>query len=274
MSVETLTGTHSATSEDSGDTAPSLVLEVNNVSVAFGGVQALKNVSLSVAPGGCRGIIGPNGAGKTTLFEVISGFTRPGAGQILLNGTDITSRSVLWRSRNGVRRTFQRQQVFGGMSVEDNLLAALEWHGGGGGAFADLLKLPTRTRLEKQRRVQVDETLELCGLLALRNQQAGTLSIGQARMLEFARALVDPPALLLVDEPTSGMEAVEIERMSTIFTHLKENRRCGLLLIEHDITFVMEHSDRVSVLNLGEVLAEGTPAEIQSNDSVRSAYLG
>jgi branched-chain amino acid transport system ATP-binding protein len=249
-------------------------LRVERIYVSFGGVRALSDVSLSVARGEVHGLIGPNGAGKTTLFDVISGLRDPDRGIIELDGVDITKRSAVWRSRNGLRRTFQRQQIFGRLTVEDNLLCAQEWRGGGGGVVADLLSLPSRRRRERERRRHVDEVLELCGLDQLRNTPAGSLPIGQARMVELGRALADTPSVLLLDEPTSGLGEDETDHLSQAIGRLREARRCAILLVEHDISFVMEQCDKIVVLERGTTLAEGTPAQIQANETVRNAYLG
>jgi branched-chain amino acid transport system ATP-binding protein len=251
-----------------------LALKVDNIYVSFGGVRALSDVSLSVSRGEVHGLIGPNGAGKTTLFDVISGLREPDKGVIELDSVDITKRSAVWRSRNGVRRTFQRQQIFGRLTVEDNLLCAQEWRGGGGGVLADLFSLPSRRRRERDRREHVDEVLELCGLDQLRTTPAGSLPIGQARMVELGRALADSPSVLLLDEPTSGLGEEETGHLSEAIARLRRARRCAILLVEHDISFVMEQCDRIFVLERGTTLAEGTPAEIQSNEVVRNAYLG
>jgi ABC-type branched-subunit amino acid transport system ATPase component len=250
------------------------VLEVRDLTVDFGGVRALDTVSLRVPAGRCCGIIGPNGAGKTTLFDTISGLQRPTRGRVIFDGRDVTAQSALWRARHGMRRTYQRQQVFPSLSVEDNVIVALEWHGGGGGFWADLVKAPVRRRIERQRRIRVTEVLELCGLSDSKEVPAHTLTIGKARMLELARALVDPPKLLLIDEPTAGMEHGQVERLGEILIELRAETQCGIILIEHDVGFIMRHSDRIVVLNLGRVIAEGTAAEIQAHRAVREAYLG
>jgi branched-chain amino acid transport system ATP-binding protein len=255
-------------------TATDVALRVEGIYVSFGGVRALSDVGMSVSRGEVHGIIGPNGAGKTTLFDVISGLRQPDRGVIELEGTNITGRSAVWRSRNGLRRTFQRQQIFGRLTVEDNLLCATEWRGGGGGIVADLLSLPSRRSREKERRSHVDDVLDLCGLAALRNQPAGSLPIGLARMVELGRALADAPSVLLLDEPTSGLGREETEHLSQAIRRLREARACAVLLVEHDISFVMEESDRILVLERGTVLAEGSPAEVQADEMVRQAYLG
>jgi ABC-type branched-subunit amino acid transport system ATPase component len=244
------------------------------LTVRFGGVRALQDVDVQVGRSEIRGVIGPNGAGKTTLFDCVTGVTRPTAGAIGFLGGDVTRRSAVWRSRHGMRRTFQRQQVFGWLSVEDNVLSALEWRGGAGGTLADVLRLPPRRHVEAARRKRVDEVLGWCGLSDERARFASTLPIGQARLLEMARAIVDEPKLLLLDEPTSGLAEAEAQRLGDLVRALRSEHGCAVLLVEHDVSFVMGLCDRVTVLNLGEVIAEGTPESVVSDAAVRSAYLG
>ncbi|OHV39269.1 ABC transporter ATP-binding protein [Pseudofrankia sp. EUN1h] len=249
------------------------MLRLTGISKRFGGVQALTDVSLDVEPGMVRGLIGPNGAGKTTLFDVISGITAPTTGKVEFGGQDITRLTSTGRSRLGMRRTFQRAQVFSWLSVEDNVLAALEWRGGGGGVLADLVAWPKRRSLEKARREQVDEVLEWCGLADSRRVAAGSLPLGLQRLVELARAIIDTPKLLLLDEPTSGLDHTESERFGDLVQSLR-GQGTAVLLVEHDAGFVMRMCDRIAVLNLGSVLAEGTPAQIQADEAVRDAYLG
>jgi len=165
-------------------------------------------------------------------------------------------------------------QTFGWLSVEDNVLAAIEWRGGGGGFLADLAYFPTRRKREKDRRARVEEILDRCGLLPVRTELAGSLPIGVARMVELARAIVDEPKLLLLDEPASGLDETETARLGEQIQAARNDFGCAVLLVEHNAGFVMEQSDRVIVLNLGTKLAEGLPAEIQKNQAVRDAYLG
>jgi len=253
---------------------PGTGLQVRGVGVSFSGVIALRDVSMEVQRGEVLGLIGPNGAGKTTFFDVVSGLREPGTGSIFFDGNDITGHSAVARSRAGIRRTFQRQQVFGRLTVEENLLTATEWHGGGGGILADLVAFPPRKRIERRRREAVNDVLQMCGLEPFRHTMAGSLPIGTARMVELGRALAESPSLLLLDEPTSGLGGAEVEQLSEVIRQLKAECSCAILLVEHDITFVMAHCDRIVVLQLGEVLAEGTPSEIQANPEVRNAYLG
>lgn len=249
-------------------------LDVRGIGVSFSGVIALNDVSLGVSRGEVLGLIGPNGAGKTTLFDVVSGLRAPNGGAIYFDGNDVTTRSTVWRSRAGMKRTFQRQQVFGRLTVEENLLCAVEWRGGGGGILADLAGLPTRRRIEKRRRAEIDSVIELCRLGGVRKAMAGSLPIGTARMVELGRALAESPSLLLLDEPTSGLGDVEVESLSHVINQLRSEKSAAILLVEHDISFVMSHCDRIVVLQRGEVLAEGSPAEVQANGEVRDAYLG
>jgi branched-chain amino acid transport system ATP-binding protein len=248
-------------------------LRVRDIHVRFAGVVALDGVSLDVAPGEVLALIGPNGAGKTTLFDAISGTRPPDSGEVLLGGRDVTRLSAVRRARLGLRRTFQRQQLFGALSVEDNLLCANEWRGGGGGIAGDVLGLRSRRHKETDRRAALDEVLEACGLGALRHAAARELTIGQARMLELGRALVDRPAVLLLDEPTSGLGEDDMERLTEVIEQTKSARRCAVVLVEHDITFVMRQAHRVIALERGEVIASGHPDEVRQDATVRAAYL-
>jgi branched-chain amino acid transport system ATP-binding protein len=250
------------------------MLQLEGIVVRFGGISALSGVSLAAQAGEVVGIIGPNGAGKTTLFDVVSGIREPNSGRVFLDGADVTRTSAVQRSRRGLRRTFQRVQTFGWLSVEDNVLTALEWHGGGGGFVADMVMFPTRRSRERQRRARANEVIQRCGLDAVRGELAGSLPIGIARMVEFARAIVDEPKLLLLDEPASGLDETEAERLGQQIDAVRDETGCAILLVEHNAGFVMEHSDRVIVLDLGEVLAKGLPDEIQQDQRVRDAYLG
>jgi ABC-type branched-subunit amino acid transport system ATPase component len=267
ISVDASRGDHAAAT-----TGP--ILDIAGITVHFGGIVALNDVSIQADAGEVVGIIGPNGAGKTTLFDVVSGIRKPARGRVVLDGVDLSNKSSSGRARRGLKRTFQRVQTFGWLTVEENVLTALEWHGGGGGLVADLVAFPTRRRREQARRVRVDEVLERCGLAAVRDELAGSLPIGVARMVEFARAVVDPPKLLLLDEPASGLDETEEVRLGEQIQAVREEAGCVVLLVEHNAGFVMEQSDRVVVLDLGRVVAVGLPDEIQRNEVVRAAYLG
>jgi ABC-type branched-subunit amino acid transport system ATPase component len=250
------------------------VLSLSDIAVRFGGISALSGVSLDARRGEVTGIIGPNGAGKTTLFDVVSGVRTPDRGRVRLDGEDVTETPATARARLGMRRTFQRVQPFGWLTVEDNVLAALEWRGGGGGYLADLVGLPTRRSRERARRARVDDVLERCGLEPVRRELAGSLPIGVARMVELARAIVDQPKVLLLDEPASGLDETEIVRLAEQIGAVRDETSCVVLLVEHNAGFVMEQCDRVVVLNLGTVLASGSPDDVQGDQAVRDAYLG
>jgi branched-chain amino acid transport system ATP-binding protein len=251
---------------------PALTLE--EITVRFGGITALNGVAFDVPAGQICGLIGPNGAGKTTLFDVVSGLRKPNTGRVLLGGRDVSDLGPTGRSRLGVRRTFQRAQTFGWLTVEDNVLAALEWRGGGGGLAADLIFSPTRRKRERERRVQARRVLETCGLKPVRKEYAGSLPIGIARMVEFARATVDPPQLLLLDEPASGLSEPEAAMLGERIQKVRAETECAVLLVEHNARFVMQHCDRVVVLALGSVLADGPAEEVRRDPAVRAAYLG
>jgi branched-chain amino acid transport system ATP-binding protein len=250
------------------------ILQADNVTVAFGGVTALAEVSIDFYPGEICGLIGPNGAGKTTLFDCLSGIRAPRSGSISFHQHNITGRSATWRARHGIRRTFQRQQTFGWLTVEDNLLVALEWRSGGGGLAADLVHLPTRIWREEKRRQRARRVLELCGIADLREAPAANLPIGRARMVEVARAVVDSPRVLLLDEPTSGLEESEADNLGGVMQRLRDEEGCAVVLVEHDVGFVMRQCDRIVVLNLGAVIADDVPEEIRNDAAVGAAYLG
>jgi branched-chain amino acid transport system ATP-binding protein len=250
------------------------LLELQDVSKSFGGVQAVFDISFCVQEGESVGLVGPNGAGKTTLFDCLTGVTPPTSGTISLDGVDVTRRSATWRARHGVRRTFQRQQTFGWLPVEDNVLVALEWHGGGGGLLADLVAFPTRRSRERARRERAREVLALCGIENLAKEPAANLPVGRARLVELARAVVDRPRVLLLDEPTSGMEESEAENLGEVVQRLRREEGCAVVLVEHDVGFVMRQCERVVVLDLGKVIANDVPDAVRTNPAVRAAYLG
>lgn len=249
-------------------------LALSDVTVRFGGISALSHVTLGVRSGQLCGLIGANGAGKTTLFDVISGLRAPDAGSVTLHGSDITNWSVQRRARSGLRRTFQRVQVFGWLTVEENLLVASEWRGGGGGVIGDLVGLASRKARERERRDKAEAVLERCGLLDIRHRSAASLPIGAARMVELARALMDDPTVLLFDEPASGLDSTEARRFGGLIAEIADNKEAAILLVEHDVGFVMERCDRIVVLHLGEVLADDTPEVVREDPMVLSAYLG
>lgn len=233
------------------------ILETREVSVRFGGHMAVNQVSLSVEEGGITGLIGPNGAGKTTTFNVITGLQPPTRGVVRLAGEDITKLSAHKRSRAGIARTFQRLELFGSLSVRDNVLIAAELN-----------------RVDGQSpKVAADALLERVGLSDAADKRADSLSTGNARLVELARALACRPRVLLLDEPASGLDDTETEVFAEILVDLAGDG-LGILLVEHDVPLVMRLCHQITVLNFGEVLATGTPHEIQQDTAVVDAYLG
>ncbi|MCU1370682.1 MAG: transporter related protein [Ilumatobacteraceae bacterium] len=233
------------------------ILETREISVRFGGHLAVNEVSLVVDEGQITGLIGPNGAGKTTTFNVITGLQPPTRGHVLLDGRDITDVSAHRRARRGIARTFQRLELFGSLTVRDNVLTAAELRAGAGvdpGAVTDQL-------------------IERVGLTAVADQRADALSTGSARLVELARALACEPRVLLLDEPASGLDEAETDRFAEILLDLTGDG-LGILIVEHDVPLVMRLCAQITVLNFGEVLASGTPIEIQRNTDVIDAYLG
>jgi len=264
----------SRTDTNGSDKPSDPILTLEGITVRFGGLIALADVSLAVEPGTVFGLIGPNGAGKTTMFDVICGVRTPNEGRVGFAGEDATRWSAVRRARFGMRRTFQRVQNFGWLSVEDNVLAATEWVGGGGGFLADVAGLPSRRTRERDRRERVERVLQDCGLTNIRTHPVASLPIGQARMVEFARAVVDDPKLVLLDEPTSGLDEAESERLVEQLQRLRGRTSCSVVLVEHDMSFVMGQCDAIAVLNSGRVVTIGTPGEVQADPMVRAAYLG
>ncbi|OHV40178.1 ABC transporter ATP-binding protein [Pseudofrankia sp. EUN1h] len=249
------------------------LLQVEDVSISFGGIKAVDQVSFTLDRG-CCGIIGPNGAGKTTLLDTLAGVLVPRAGRILLDGHDLTRRSSAWRAQHGIRRTFQRHQAFGWLTVEENLLVACEWRGRSRRIVADLLAARSSRRRRQAHTERIEHVLELCGLLPVRDRRAATLPIGQVRLMEFARAIVDEPRLLLLDEPTSGLGPADTERLGSVVTELTSKGECAAILVEHDLDFVVGLCDQLMVLTAGQVLTSGDPAEVCRDPRVVSAYIG
>ena len=243
------------------------LLKLDNVSKSFGGIRALSNVSLSVPKDRIVGVIGPNGAGKTTLFNVITGAYRATEGSVVFDGMEMTQ----WPShriiRAGIARTFQNIRLFGGMTVWEHLLVAQPHQG-------NMLRLVLPARFaDPVAWRRAEEALEIFGLGAHRDTVARTLSYGLQRKVEMARALTTGPKLLMLDEPVAGMNHDEAEELRLLLLRL-QGQGLSILLIEHDMPFVMRLCHQLYVLNFGSLLADGTPAEVRSNPAVLDAYLG
>jgi len=247
--------------EDEGRPAPGMaseLLRVEGIDVQFGGVRALWGVDLGVAPGAVTGLIGPNGAGKTTLFNVVTGLQAPSRGRVLLGGRDITTAKPQRRARMGIGRTFQRLELFGTLTARENVLMAAETRrsAGEGGAA-----------------VWADSLLERVGLTAVADQPADLLPTGLARLLELARALATRPRLLLLDEPSSGLDEQETDQLGRVLTDLAAEGM-AVLLVEHDMRLVMGVCSGVTVLDFGRVIAEGQAEAVRADPLVQAAYLG
>ncbi len=231
------------------------LLEIREVMVRFGGVMAVGGVDLDVQAGEITGLIGPNGAGKTTLFNVISGMQDPTAGMVSVNGVDISHESPHRRAKRGLARTFQRLELFASLTVRDNVRVAAE--------------LASLTNIDST----VDRLLEKVGVSHLADKTAGELPTGSARLVEIARALATGPQLLLLDEPASGLDESESDRLGKLLRELT-GEGLGVLLVEHDMSLVMRVCDFIYVLDLGMIIAHGTPEYIQHDPQVLQAYLG
>jgi branched-chain amino acid transport system ATP-binding protein len=233
------------------------MLRSEGVVVNFGGIRAVDGLDLEVTDGAVTGLIGPNGAGKTTTFNVITGLQRPDRGRVCLDDRDITRLGPKRRARLGVGRTFQRLELFGSLSARDNVLVALENRGMRG----------------KRARQAADEVLARVGIEAVADTQANVLPTGLARLVELARALACEPGVLLLDEPSAGLNEVEGDRLGSLLTGLAESG-VAVLLVEHDMELVMRVCSRIYVLDFGRLIATGSPAEISANADVQAAYLG
>jgi branched-chain amino acid transport system ATP-binding protein len=250
-------GLRKVSSSDAAADPAATALAVEGVSVRFGGVQALSEVNLTVPDGGVTGLIGPNGAGKTTLFGVVSGLTRPTGGRVLLYGEDITSWPTRRRALSGIARTFQQPELFPTLTVREHL------------ALAQRLSRRRASEL-----LSVDELLSLFGLETVAQEQAMSLPLGTTRALELARALAAGPRVLLMDEPTSGLNPQETEAVGRALVAARQRWHFAMVLVEHDVDFVLNLCDAVTVLDFGRVIASGPPKQIREDANVRSAYIG
>ncbi|MFN2561265.1 MAG: ABC transporter ATP-binding protein [Jatrophihabitans sp.] len=237
------------------------LLEVIGVTVKFGGITAVNDAQLSAEPGSITGLIGPNGAGKTTLFNVISGLQPPTAGRVRFKGHDVTKASVDARAKAGMARTFQRLEAFGSLTVRENIQVAREIRAGAGSWFS------------RRRDRRVDELIDTVGLRPYVDRRADSVPTGVARLLEMARALAIEPDLLLLDEPSSGLDEAETEGFGILLRDLAA-RGCAVLMVEHDMDLVMGVCHLIHVLEFGKVIATGTAAEIRADKTVQAAYLG
>jgi len=256
----------------SPEPGPAPVLEGRDVTVAFGGLVALEAVSVAVPPAGIVGLIGPNGAGKTTLFSVLSGLLRPRSGRVLIDGIDATRTSPQDRARRGLARTFQRLELFGELTVREHLVVARRVRARQSRFWSDVLGLGRRAPEGEDS--AVDELLGALGLEAVADRPASSLPLGTGRLVEVARAVASDPRVLLLDEPSSGLDVHETAQLARVLGQLRADRGTALLLVEHNVELVLDLADRVTVLDFGKVIAEEEPAGIRSSAVVQAAYLG
>jgi branched-chain amino acid transport system ATP-binding protein len=249
------------------------LLEANGVVLHFRGVAALSDVSFAVEPATIHAIVGPNGAGKTSLLNCISGVYRPQRGRIAFDGHDVTRLAPSARTALGIARTFQNIALFRGMTVLDNLLIGRHVHQSTG-VLAGGIWLGPGGREEIEHRAVVEDVIDFLEIQHIRKKVVGTLAYGLQKRVELARALALAPRLLLLDEPMAGMNAEEKEDMARFIVEIHEERGTAIVMIEHDMGVVMDLSNRVTVLNFGEKIAEGPPEEIRRNSEVQDAYLG
>ena len=247
------------------------LLDARGVNKTFSGIIALDDVSLEVHSGERVGLIGPNGAGKTTLFNCMLGMIPLNGGIVSFDGRDLAGLPTYKRVKLGIARTFQRIELFGGSTVRDHLLIAERVRNGTGALWKDLLG---RGRPTKTEFATCDAMLELLGLGGLGDEPIEALSLGKGRLVEVGRALMTRPSLLMLDEPSSGLDRSETANLASTLRAVQEEQGFAILLVEHDVELVSNFTDRCYVLEFGQLIASGTTADVMVNDRVREAYLG
>jgi branched-chain amino acid transport system ATP-binding protein len=248
-------------------------LRADQIVIAFGGLVAVNDVSFNVPQGGIVSLIGPNGAGKTTFFNVLTGLYRPTAGRVYLGEQDVTGKAPHKIASMGLARTFQNIRLFNLMTAEENVMVAMHSHLRSG-ITSTVFTMPWQRREERRAHDASRDLLEFVGIAKVRNEYARNLSYGDQRRLEVARALAVQPKVLLLDEPTAGMNPQESARFVDFVHRVRDEKGVSVLLIEHDMSVVMRVSERITVLDQGERIAEGGPDEIRANERVVEAYLG
>jgi branched-chain amino acid transport system ATP-binding protein len=250
-----------------------LLLSIRKVQKSFGGLKALNNVSFDVKEGDIKALIGPNGAGKTTLLNVVSGISRPDDGEVIFLGENIHRLSPRIVAGRGMSRTFQHVELFGNMTVLENIKVG-RYAKTGYGFLASGMRLPFVGRREEAVHQKCVEILDYINLAHRKDELASNLPIGEQRILEIGRALATEPRLVLLDEPAAGLNIRETRNLGDIIRKIRDELKITIVLVEHDMDLVMRISDSVTVINFGEVIANGTPLEVQKNPDVIVAYLG
>ena len=255
------------------DVDKSPILEARHLGIDFGGLTAVNDFNMAIGRTEIAGLIGPNGAGKTTVFNLLTKVYQPTRGTILLDGHDTAGKTTVQVNRMGIARTFQNIRLFSNLSVEDNVKIGLHNHIGYG-LFSGLLRLPGYWKEEKVAHQRALELLSIFDMQDLANAKAGSLPYGAQRRLEIVRALATNPSLLLLDEPAAGMNPSETAELMENIVKIRDTFQIAVLLIEHDMSLVMGICEGIAVLNFGQIIAKGTPDEIQNNPEVIKAYLG
>ena len=263
-----------ALSNASSEVAETPRMQCSNVTVRFGGVVALNSVSIAVPPATIVGLVGPNGAGKSTLFSVLSGLRRPSAGRVEFQGRDVTTWTAQRLARHGLARTFQHPEMFTGLTVREHIMLAHRVDTQPHRIWSDMW---TGRGFRPADRAEIERTeslLDVLNLTELANRPVAGLSLGMTRLVELSRALAANPSVLLLDEPSSGLDAHETEQVVEVFKLAVERRGVSLLLVEHDVSMVLDLCSQVSVLDFGVMIASGPPEQVRTDPAVRAAYLG
>ena len=264
-----MTSTEAAAAAPIG--GPTRLLEATGISKRFAGIHALDQVAVDIGAGEMVGLIGPNGAGKTTLFNCLLGLDPPDDGTVYFSGKNVTRMPVFRRARMGMGRTFQRLELFVGLSVREHLLLPDRAHRGDAPLWRDLLRLSRTSAAEAER---ADAMLELLGIEELADKPVESLSLGRGRLVELGRALMTEPRLLLLDEPSSGLDRMETAAFANRLKNVTAERGMSVLLVEHDVDLVQAVVERIIVLDFGTVIASGPTKEVLEDATVRKAYLG
>ena len=249
-------------------------LEAHGITVRFGGLVALNDVSIAVPPASIVGLVGPNGAGKTTLFGVLSGLLRPQAGDVFLGGRKVTHAAPSKRARLGLARTFQQLELFMGLTVREHLVLGYRIRHTRRRLWSDLVTAGALHRPSREEDARVDHLLDLLALTSVADTAAASLPLGTSRRVEVARALATGPSVVLLDEPSSGLDHHETAQLGGALRSVVDEERVSLLFVEHDVAMVLGLSSQVAVLDFGVRIAYGTPDEIRNDPAVRAAYLG